>query len=76
LKKLEVKGYIERSRSNVHERNLVITLTKNGEELKDKILSVPVVMGKCINLGTEEAKQLYPLMYKVLKNVEDDKEEE
>lgn len=76
LKKLESKGYIERSRSNVDERNLVITLTKKGEELKDKVLAIPSTIGKCINLDKDEAEILYKLMYKVLNNVENDKMEE
>lgn len=76
LKKLESKGYIERSRSNVDERNLVITLTKKGEELKDKVLAIPSTIGKCINLDKDEAEKLYKLMYKVLNNVENDKMEE
>lgn len=75
LKKLESKGYIERSRSSVDERNLVITLTKKGEELKDKVLAIPSTIGKCINLDKEEAEKLYKLMYKVLNNVENDKME-
>ena len=70
LKKLENKGYIKRERSNVDERNLLITLTKKGEDLKDKVLDIPKRMGECINLSLEEAKTLYSLMYKVLLNIE------
>ena len=70
LKKLETKGYIKRERSQVDERNLVVTLTKKGSDLKDKLLDIPKKMGKCINLTKEEAEALYSLTYKVLLNIE------
>lgn len=70
LKKLEIKGYISRKRSKEDERNLEITLTKKGEELKDKVLDIPKKMGECINLNEEDAKTLYALIYKVLLNIE------
>ena len=70
LKKLQTKGYIERTRSNLDERNLIITLTKKGEELKDKVCKIPIAMGQCINIDTKEAETLYKLMYKILMNVE------
>ncbi|MBP5332218.1 MAG: MarR family transcriptional regulator, partial [Lachnospiraceae bacterium] len=36
LKKLESKGYITRERSEKDERNLVVTITKTGEDLKSQ----------------------------------------
>ena len=70
LKKLELKGYIKRNRSQSDERNLIITLTETGKNLKDKLLGIPENMGKCINLKKEEAEVLYKLMYKILLNIE------
>lgn len=70
LKKLESKGYVRRERSLVDERNLDISLTKKGEELRENALSVPFEMKKCINLNKSEAETLYKLIYKVLMNVE------
>jgi DNA-binding MarR family transcriptional regulator len=66
LKKLESKGYIERHRSKEDERNLLIRITKEGEELKKQAQTVPERMGKCIDLSDAEAKELYTLLYKVL----------
>ena len=71
LKKLELKGYIERKRSFTDERNLVIKLTKEGISLRNKAIDIPSKMGKCINLSDSEAKTLYSLIYKVLLNVEE-----
>ena len=70
LKKLENKGYITRVRSTTDERNLKLSITKDGEKLKDKALSIPLAIGKCIDLSEDEAKTLYSLLYKVLLNVE------
>ena len=69
LKKLEAKGYINRVRSTKDERNLEVTITEKGLELRKKALSIPENISKCIDLSKEEAKMLYSLVYKVLLNV-------
>ena len=69
LKKLEAKGYINRVRSTKDERNLEVTITKKGLELRKKALSIPENISKCIDLSKEEAETLYSLVYKVLLNV-------
>lgn len=70
LKKLEAKGYITRQRSKDDERNLCVAITKEGEALKEKLVSVPTQIGQCVNLEPEEAKQLYQLLYKVLNQLQ------
>ena len=69
LKKLESKGYITRERSSEDERNLVVTITPEGEKLKDKALSIPPSMGSCVKLTEEEYQVLYKLLYKIIGNV-------
>ena len=69
LKKLESKGYINRERSNEDERNLVVTITKEGEALRDKAISIPGKMGTCVKLTPEEVGCLYNLLYKIIGNV-------
>ncbi len=69
LKKLESKGYITRVRSNEDERNLVVSITPEGEKLKDKALSIPPSMGSCVKLTAEESQLLYKLLYKIIGNV-------
>ncbi len=71
LKKLENKGYIKRTKNELDERNLVISITKKGEELKELCKDVPATVGKCIKLSEEEAITLYKILYKILKEVED-----
>ena len=69
LKKLESKKYITRERSNEDERNLVVTITKEGMDLRDKALSIPLQIGTCVKLTPEEGKLLYDLLYKIIGNV-------
>ncbi|MCR5484560.1 MAG: MarR family transcriptional regulator [Clostridiales bacterium] len=66
LKKLEDKGYIKKDRDVKDERNLVITLTNSGEELKDKALCVPETIAREFNLTPDEAAFLYRILYKLL----------
>ncbi len=68
LKNLEQKNYLVRSRSVTDERNLVIEVTKEGLELKDKAVDIPMKVASNFNLTSEEAKQLYTLLYKILNN--------
>ena len=73
LKKLETKGYLIRERSKEDERNLFVSLTEEGEKLKDDALHIPYEMEKCVELDHEECLTLYRLLYKLLSNL--DKEE-
>lgn len=66
LKKLEAKGFIERRRSEKDERSLNVSITAEGEALKDRALEVPKQMACCVNLSPEDAAQLYSLLYKLL----------
>ncbi len=66
LKKLEQKNYINRTRSKEDERVLIVSLTSEGEKLKDDALCVPNKMGKCMKLSQEEALTLYKLLHKMM----------
>lgn len=66
LKTLEKKGYVTRERSKEDERVLIVTITDEGMHLREKAIEVPAQMGQCVNLTTEEAKELYRLLYKLL----------
>lgn len=66
LKKLESKGFITRQRSKKDERNLLVSITAAGEALKEKAVTVPAEIAKCSNLASEEAAQLYRILYKIL----------
>ena len=72
LKKLEKKGYINRKRDVVDERNLIISITTQGEELKEKAKYVPEKVSKCIELDSKEASQLYKTLYKIISNFKEE----
>ena len=66
LKKLENKGYITRNKDKKDERNLIISITKLGEDLKKKEVNVPIELAKEIDLSQKEAENLYKILYKIL----------
>jgi len=68
LKKLEDKGYITREKLSSDERNLIIKITKTGENLKSIAKDIPKSMSSCINLSKEETINLYNILYKILNN--------
>ena len=66
LKKLESKGYITRNRSKDDERVLIVSITDEGEALKEKAVEVPRKISGCVDLSAEDAKTLYVLLHKLL----------
>ena len=69
LKKLEEKGYVSRNRSEIDERNLIVSITEAGDALREQALGIPTEMTKWVNLTAEEAKRLYDLLYHLLEQV-------
>ena len=69
LKKLEDKGLVTRRRSERDERNLIVTITEAGEEMKDRALHIPTEMAKCVNLPREEVYTLYRMLNQLLEYV-------
>lgn len=66
LKELEKKGILTRMRSKEDERVLLVTLTPEGEKLKEKAVEIPAKMAGCIKMEPEEAATLYGLLYRLL----------
>ena len=66
LKKLEAKGLISRRRDQDDERSLIVSLTPEGDALRDRAVEVPEKMARCVRLSPAEALQLYKLLYKLL----------
>lgn len=67
LKTLEKKGYISRTRSKDDERVLNVEITKEGMDLRKKALCIPGQIGSCIQLGEEQAKELYTILRELMK---------
>ncbi|MCM1162059.1 MAG: MarR family transcriptional regulator [Roseburia sp.] len=66
LKKLEEKKYVLRERSKEDERSLIVSLTQEGEKLKEQAVLIPKQLSACVNLEPQEAQQLYQLLYRLL----------
>lgn len=69
LKKLEQKGYVSRARDTQDERVLNVTITEEGELLKEKAVEIPAKIGSCVCLPAEDAMKLYEILQKILKNI-------
>ena len=68
LKKLKTKGYISICKNEDDNRNIVISLTEVGKNLKDQAVCVPTSIASSLNLNEEEVKILYQILYKYLNN--------
>ncbi len=66
LKTMEKKGWVERNRSTEDERVLIVSITSQGEALREEALCVPEQMAGCVCLEQEEAAELYKLLHKIL----------
>lgn len=70
LKRLEKQGVINRIHPQNNERKLYLSLTEDGEKLKEKAIQIPQAMAGCINLPKEELLQLKELLDKALLQME------
>ncbi len=66
LKRLEVKGYVERARSTQDERVRVLNLTEQGRELKLRAQQVPNAIKCKVDIELEEMLELKRLCEKIL----------
>lgn len=66
LKRLEAKGYVNRTRSKKDERIVNINISHKGDQLKERAAKIPEQIKDCLNLSQEEGKTLYKLLYKVI----------
>lgn len=73
LKKLEAKKMITRQRDPNDERSVIISLTDEGAQLKEKAKSVPKDMGCQVKISEEEYKVLHKLLYKIIGNIRNEK---
>lgn len=70
LKKLEAKNYVTRTRSRKDERNLIVALTEQGEQLKEQAVKMPRAIADYTELSKKEAEDLYRTLYKILARLE------
>ena len=68
LKSLEAKGCITRKRKSDDERVLTVSVTDEGERLREKAVQIPTRISSCVPLTPDEASTLYSLLYKLLRD--------
>ena len=66
LKRLEKAGYINRVRPENNENKLLLSLTPEGEKLREQALEVPIQMQGCIPLSEDELSLLRDLLNRAL----------
>ncbi len=66
LKRLEQKKLITRQRDIKDERSLIVTLTDEGRQLREKAVEVPYKMAGCVALDEKDVKDLYRILHKML----------
>ena len=72
LNKLSSKGLIKKDKQPADERELIVSLTKKGIELKERAKEIPPQIAKKVQLSEDEAKTLYVLLYKLLDGFKDE----
>ena len=70
LKRLDKAGLINRIRPENNERKLYLSLTEEGESLKQKAKQVPTAMQGCIPLSEDELILLRELLNRALAGME------
>ena len=68
LKTLEAKGFVVRKRDTDDERNVIISLTDEGLQLRERAVAIPAKMGACLNIKPEDAAELYRILHTLMDN--------
>ncbi len=71
LKRLEKQGLLVRRREPGNERRLILSLTRQGEQLKIQAQAVPQAMRGCLGLPDSQLQQLKNLLNQALWNMEE-----
>ncbi len=71
LKRLDKAGYINRVRPDNNERKLFLSLTEEGDKLREKAKLVPQQMQGCIPLSEEELLLLRDMLKRALAGMDD-----
>lgn len=66
LKKLEAKDYITRQRNPGDERSVLISLTEQGQSLREKAKSVPVALASHVEISRVEYQIMHKLLYRII----------
>lgn len=68
LKRLETKSFITRTRSPSDERTVIISLTPQGQALKDQAVHIPTKLSQCLKADTDDLQTLKAIADKLTNN--------
>ena len=71
VKRLEARGLIRRGRDPKNERALAVTLTDEGEALREKAADVPVIMMDRMGVTPEQVRELNDSMRHMITQAEE-----
>ena len=71
IKKMEKEGYLERQRSASDERVVHVFITDKGMALREEAKDIPFRVGGCLSMKSEDAGELYRLLYRLLGSAEE-----
>ena len=66
LKKLEDKKLIERKKITGNDKNILLSITKKGIELKEKAKHVPIKMEKCLAIREDDINTLKEILNRII----------
>lgn len=69
LKKLEAKGFVSRTRSKEDERKVMISATKEGLALKDKVAHIPSLVGSKIQVSEKDIAVLQDMIGRLMTQI-------
>ncbi|CAG9173416.1 MarR family winged helix-turn-helix transcriptional regulator [Cupriavidus pampae] len=58
LKRLEAQGLVKRTRSTADERQVIVTLTKQGEALREKAAGIPACVAEATGLSAADIREM------------------
>lgn len=67
LKKLEDKKLIKRKKKTGNDKNILLSITKKGIDLKEKAKQVPKELEKCIAISEEDRNTLKEMLNRIIK---------
>ena len=67
LKKLEDKKLIKRKKKTGNDKNILLSSTKKGIDLKEKAKQVPKELEKCIAISEEDRNTLKEMLNRIIK---------
>lgn len=69
LKKLEAKGFVARTRSKEDERKVIISATKEGAALKEKVAHIPGLIGSRIYVDNNDVAVLQEMIQRLMTQI-------